>query len=170
MQIVHLSQSSLPVKRNATPTMSSIDDLLRHKKFKHLTSYQVESFMKYGYLRLKRCFTREQAQSFTKDVWVRLGMDPNDKSTWHTEITHMPGHDSVEIKKFAPKAWNAICELAGGEARINTDWCVWWADAFIVNLGSIETEGKTEHPKDLDGWHVDGDFFGELTGFFSVLS
>lgn len=36
-----------------------------------------------------------------------------------------------------------------------------WGDSFIVNLGTDQWE-KAERdvaPKDLDNWHVDGDFF-----------
>lgn len=32
-------------------------------------------------------------------------------------------------------------------------------DSFIVNLGSEDGEGKIVPPKELNGWHVDGDFF-----------
>jgi hypothetical protein len=39
-------------------------------------------FMEYGYCVVKQAFTREQAQEMSGDVWVRLGMDPNDQSTW----------------------------------------------------------------------------------------
>ena len=34
-----------------------------------------------------------------------------------------------------------------------------WTDGFIVNLGSVENEGNLVEPKDLTGWHVDGNFF-----------
>lgn len=47
-----------------------------------------------------------------------------------------------------------------GEGRINEDNST-WGDSFIVNLGSPALEAVTEdtHPRDLDNWHVDGDFF-----------
>lgn len=32
-------------------------------------------------------------------------------------------------------------------------------DSFIINLGSKEGEGKVVPPKELKGWHCDGDFF-----------
>lgn len=55
------------------------------------------------------------------------------------------------------KAWSAICELLGGESRIAEDSGT-WNDAFIVNLGTPEMEGKWPYPSELQGWHVDGDF------------
>ncbi len=57
-------------------------------------------------------------------------------------------------------------DLLGGEERIHTSSAV-WNDAFIVNLGADHWEGddKVIHPKDLDNWHVDGDFFVSIQFF-----
>lgn len=123
-----------------------------------LTEAEKERFRQRGYIHLKKCFTREQAQGIIKDVWIRLGMDPTDKSTWTTRKTNMPNHNSFSAAEFAPKAWAAICELCGGEERINTATRE-WRDGLIVNLGSPEMEGKEVVPRNLDNWHVDGDFF-----------
>lgn len=59
--------------------------------------------MENGYVVLKGVFTKEQAAEATKDVWIRLGLDPNDKSAWTKEKIHMPWHNRVEIAKFAPR-------------------------------------------------------------------
>jgi hypothetical protein len=58
------------------------------------------------------------------------------------------------------KAWAAIQDLLGGQDRIDEDAST-WGDSFIVNLGTAELEGieGMPHPRDLDNWHVDGDFF-----------
>lgn len=50
--------------------------------------------------------------------------------------------------------------MLGGEDRID-EASSKWGDSFIVNLGSEEMEKETQDidPKDLDNWHVDGDFF-----------
>ena len=132
---------------------------LDKRTFKHLTPEQVDHFMKHGFVRIKNCFSQETAHSWTKDVWTRLGFDPKDPSTWTTERTNMPHHRLTEIKDIAPKAWDAICEICGGEDRLTED-SKRWQDSFIVNLGSPETEGTQIPPKQLDNWHVDGDFFG----------
>lgn len=123
-----------------------------------LTAEERDHFVDHGWLHLKNCFTREQAEAATSDVWVRLGMDPKDKSTWSKERIHMPHHREFDASQFAPRAWAAICELCGGEDKI-LSWTKQWRDTFIVNLGTTEGEGKTVHPKDLRLWHVDGDFF-----------
>lgn len=133
-------------------------EYLKDRTFKHLTPEQVNSFMNHGFLRIPNAFTPEAAASWTADVWTRLGMHPNDKSTWTRERTNMPQHRHIAIKDISPAAWDAICELVGGEDKITED-SKHWADSFIVNLGSEETEGKAVPPKELDNWHVDGDFF-----------
>ncbi|KAK5331144.1 hypothetical protein LTR93_000146 [Exophiala xenobiotica] len=128
------------------------------RQYKHLTPEQVSSFMEHGFLRIPGCFTREAAEQWTKDVWTRLGFDPNNPDTWTEERTNMPSHHSVAIRDFAPKAYAAICDIVGGEDRI-TEPSKSWRDAFIVNLGTKENQGKETDPKELNGWHVDGDFF-----------
>jgi hypothetical protein len=128
------------------------------RNHKHLTPDQVSSFMKHGFLRLKSCFTRSQAASWTSTLWARLAMSPTDKSTWTRERTSMPTHRTEDVQSFAPKAWAAICELLGGEDRVAPEASK-WGDGFIVNLGTPEWEGKWPDPKELEGWHVDGDFF-----------
>jgi hypothetical protein len=85
-------------------------------------------------------------------------MDPDDKSTWE-ERRNMPFQRSFDAALLAPKAWSAITELCGGEDRI-TENSREWRDALIVNLGKPEYEGvELTHPRELDNWHVDGDFF-----------
>ena len=138
-------------------------------------------FLDNGYIVIKNAFTKEKAAEWTRDVWVRLGMDPNDKPTWNSERIHMPWFRRETVATFAPnvrqikfrvsnplqlidslihsQAWAAIKDLLGGEERINED-ASQWGDSFIVNLGTEHWE-KTEPlpPQDLDNWHVDGDFF-----------
>jgi len=70
----------------------------------------------------------------------------------------MPSHRTFDASVFAPKAWAAICELCGSEDRVAAE-SKEWRDSLIVNLGTPEREGKPMAPRDLPGWHVDGDFF-----------
>jgi len=128
------------------------------QKYNFITEAQAAHFMQHGYLRLEDCFTREQADEWTCAVWTRLGFSPTDKSTWTTERTNMPERNRIRVSEFAPKAWGAICEVVGGEERV-TESSKSWNDALIVNLGTPESEGTVTHPRDLAGWHVDGDFF-----------
>ncbi|KAI1872061.1 uncharacterized protein JN550_004264 [Neoarthrinium moseri] len=123
-----------------------------------LTPAQKEHFLQHGWLKLTNCFTAEAAAEKTKDVWTRLGMSADDKNTWTQNKIHMPSHWSFDSAEFAPRAWAAICELCGGEDRINPA-SRQWRDSFIVNLGMPEAAGRVVPPRELTEWHVDGDFF-----------
>lgn len=124
-----------------------------------LTQAQKDHFLAHGFVRLPNCFTREKAAEWTSDMWTRLGFSPDNKDTWTSERIHMPHHRTEHVKTFAPRAWAGICELLGGEERIAEESAM-WSDALIVNLGSKEYDGKEwPQPKELYGWHVDGDFF-----------
>ncbi|KAF2183267.1 hypothetical protein K469DRAFT_739849 [Zopfia rhizophila CBS 207.26] len=123
-----------------------------------LTDAEKEYFLTHGWLKIPGAFTRDQADEVTKHVWTRLDMSPADKSTWTRVRTNMPHHRTFDAAEFAPRAWAAICELCGGEERITPDSRL-WRDNLIVNLGNAELEGKPVPPQELDGWHVDGDFF-----------
>ena len=59
--------------------------------------------MENGYLIVKNAFSREQAAEFTKDLWVRLGLDPDDESTWDRERIHMPVLRREPVATFAPR-------------------------------------------------------------------
>ncbi|KAG9007767.1 hypothetical protein FRB90_009223 [Tulasnella sp. 427] len=111
-----------------------------------------------GFVKIPQAFTREQAEDMTRDLWIRLGFDPYDKSTWTSERLHLPRLRPRKVKEFSPKAWGAMCDLLGGEDRINENTST-WNDSFIINFGSAETEGKVVPPEELDNWHCDGDFF-----------
>ncbi|KAJ5312785.1 hypothetical protein N7508_003615 [Penicillium antarcticum] len=123
-----------------------------------LSQEQIDHFMRFGYVRVLDCFSQAKANEWAGDVWSRLGYSPTDKSTWTNEMTWMSDTKQEAVKTFAPKAWATICELLGGEDRVAPESAT-WNDAFIINLGSPETEGQWSNPADLPGWHVDGDFF-----------
>ena len=125
-----------------------------------LSQSDIQHFLDHGYVTVKDAFTRSQAAEFIKPVWIRLGYDPNDQSTWTKDRINMPRHYSEDVRKFSPKTWQAICELLGGEDRVTTSSAD-WDDRFIVNLGmdpKCADSGWIE-PDQLDTWHVDGDLF-----------
>lgn len=53
-----------------------------------LSQDQIDFFLENGWLKLSNCFTREQAEDLQKNLWTRLGMDPNDMSTWYVTLLH----------------------------------------------------------------------------------
>ncbi|KZO95317.1 hypothetical protein CALVIDRAFT_516077 [Calocera viscosa TUFC12733] len=135
-----------------------LDKLALEKEYKFLTKEQVQHFMEKGYLKLPKAFTKEKASEWLSDLWVRLGMDAEDKSTWTQERIHMPHFRRELVSDFCPQAWGAMCELLGGVDRVSEGSAV-WNDGFIVNLGRAEDSGRITDPRDLPDWHADGDFF-----------
>ncbi|KAK7754228.1 hypothetical protein SLS62_003805 [Diatrype stigma] len=123
-----------------------------------LTDEEKAFFLAHGYVKLRGCFTPAQAAEMTAGAWTRLGMSATDRSTWTRARTNMPWHRTFDCAAFAPRAWAAICELCGGEARVSPE-SRRWGDSLIVSLGSAAGEGRPVPPKDLNEWHVDGDFF-----------
>ncbi len=128
-----------------------------HKPYQVLTDEEIEHFITRGYVVVRACFTREAARSLTDTTFTRLGYDPDDPSTWQEAVIHMPTHRRVDVKEFAPKVWGAVCDLLGGEERIQQPYT--WGDGFIVNLREgAERPWEPPSPR-VKGWHKDGDFF-----------
>lgn len=124
--------------------------------FQYLSPQDHEHFLERGFVLVPQCFSREAAQTLIDKAWVRLGYDSNDSSTWTQKRIHMPSIEGWDVREFAPKAWNVMCELLGGEERIQTPW---WSDAFIANLGIGADEPWQPPSPQTKGWHKDGDFF-----------
>lgn len=122
-----------------------------------LTDEQVEQFLSRGHVLVRGCFTREAAARYTGSVWTRLGYDEHTPSTWVEPSVHMPHHRTIDVRTFAPKAWQAMCELIGGEERIALPYV--WNDAFIVNLWEGGDRPWQPASPASPGWHKDGDFF-----------
>ncbi|KZS90207.1 hypothetical protein SISNIDRAFT_479583 [Sistotremastrum niveocremeum HHB9708] len=129
------------------------------EEFKFLSQEQREHFLEHGWVRIPAAIPPENIKKFTENVWVRLGYDPNDKSTWVQEKIHMPRHREIPVKEFAPKAWGAMCELVGGEDRIDTTLFYSCGDSLICNFGSEDWVNREIDPRDLGNWHFDGDWF-----------
>ncbi|WP_309719292.1 phytanoyl-CoA dioxygenase family protein [Armatimonas sp.] len=125
--------------------------------YSFLTDEQVEQFLTQGFVVIKNAFSREQAAHLSRDVWTRLGYNPEDKATWAKNRIHMPTLSSVLVQELAPRAYGAICELCGGEERLTS---ARWGDGFIVNVGDESHTTSWEPPSaSVPGWHKDGDFF-----------
>lgn len=163
---IKLQSSHLGLEYSAHSTIHTDTLTLPHasvanmvnRSYRFLSPEQVEHFIDYGWIKMPAAFTKIQADEWMADLWVRLGYDKNDKSSWILEKVNMPSHNSIDVREFAPKVWGAICDLTGGEERLDPASAL-WSDAFIVNFGSEASKGTVVPPRDLDNWHVDGDFF-----------
>ena len=93
-------------------------------KISYLTPEQRAHFLDHGWVRIPRAVPREHIELFTKDVWIRLGYDKNDPSTWEEERFRMPRHREMLWPEFAPKAYGAMCECVNPTFRITSIWVV----------------------------------------------
>ncbi|HVX46914.1 MAG TPA: hypothetical protein VHC49_23680 [Mycobacteriales bacterium] len=125
--------------------------------YRILTDDQAEHFLENGFVLLHDCFTADAAAEYTETMWTRLGFDPDDPSTWAETSVHMPSHRKIDVTQFAPKVWDAACDLLGGEDRIVQPYL--WGDGFIVNLSQGADEPWHPASPEVGGWHKDGDFF-----------
>jgi hypothetical protein len=137
-----------------------------NKHYQHLTQADVSHFLQHGWFVIPNSMNRKYLDRWMEDLWVRMDMDPEDKSTWRTEYQHLPRHREVPAAEFCSEAWQKIVEVCGGgirtEDRIDASRETWYGDAFIVNLGTDEkakADYQSPHPSQRDGWHIDDDFF-----------
>jgi hypothetical protein len=122
-----------------------------------LSPEQIQHFIDYGFIHLTDCFDKDFAKQWTDAAFPRLGYDPDDPSTWEKPIIHMPSEEYVTVKEFAPNVYSAMCQLLGGEERIQEN--PRWGNGFIVNF-SLGADREWVPPSpESGGWHKDGDFF-----------
>lgn len=124
---------------------------------KTLRPDQINQFLTHGFLRILDCFSRSAAGAITDQAFIRLGYDKADPATWTAPRVHMPGLSHFECKEFAPAAWDAICDLLGGEDRVQQP--SYWGDALIANFHEGQDRPWAGPSPQSPGWHKDGDFF-----------
>jgi hypothetical protein len=122
-----------------------------------LSQDQLDHFIQYGFIHLTDCFDKAFADKWIAEAFERLGYDPVDSSTWEKPIIHMPASEYVNVREFAPKAYDAMCQLLGGAERINGE--PRWGNGFIVNFHLGADHEWTPPSQESRGWHKDGDFF-----------
>ena len=128
------------------------------KTYKALTESDVNHFIEKGHVVLKDCFSRKLAAKWRDFAFKRLGYDPDDPTSWEQPRIHLPSMNRMPIREIAPRAWDAICDLLGGEDRIAHSEPS-WGDGFIINF-ALGADSDWQPPASLlRGWHKDGDFF-----------
>lgn len=122
-----------------------------------LTDEQAEHFLERGFVALRGAFDVSAAQRWLDDAWIRFGYDRNDPRSWTEKRIHLSSRSRVDARTFAPAAWRAAMDLAGGEDRVAQPWL--WGDGFIANLGVGDDRPWQPPSAAVGGWHKDGDFF-----------
>jgi hypothetical protein len=125
--------------------------------YRQLTDEQAQHFLTRGFVTVRGAFDPAGARSWLDGAWIRFGYDRNDPGSWAEKRIHLSARSHVDARTFAPAAWRAAVELAGGEERVLLPWK--WGDSFIANLG-VGNDRPWQPPSPaVGGWHKDGDFF-----------
>lgn len=123
-----------------------------------LAPSDIDHFLEKGYVVVRGCFDRAFANEWTDLAFKRLGYDPGNPTTWNEPRVHLPSMNRVSIRQLAPRAWGALCDLAGGSQRIAGDEPS-WGDGLICNFNLRADEPWQAPSSQCPGWHKDGDFF-----------
>ena len=139
-------------------------------QYKVLSDQQVQSFMDKGYLVVKDCIDFKLANEWIDGGYRRLGYDRNDPATWQKEIIWMKHANEMPVRRMAPRAWDAILDVVGGEDRLETIVRLPpeglypvnsfnWNDAFIANFRRGADKPWQPPSPESEGWHKDGGYF-----------
>jgi len=138
------------------------------KATRGLSAAEAKQFLEKGYVILRGCFKKEAAAVWIDEAYRRMGCDPRDKKTWKPgDKRELKGTRGVLISDFAPRAWEAICDVVGGEERLRGGRMMQsWSDSFIVKFPGPKpprSNPMLEPIHDMH-WHKDGPDVQHLDG------
>ena len=87
-------------------------------KYRVLTDEQVQSFLDNGYLIVHDAVDIGIANRWIDDAYDRLGYSKTDPNTWKKDIIWMDHQNQLLVPQVAPKAWDAVLDVVGGEDRL----------------------------------------------------
>lgn len=122
-----------------------------------LTEAEVQHFLDHGYVVIHDAMPKDFLEAQQRRIWVRLGYQPDNPSTWERDYLFMEDRDRWDVETLAPRVWGAAVDLVGGEDRIQKPFM--WSDGFKVNMGLRSDEPWQEPSHKSPGWHKDGDPF-----------
>jgi hypothetical protein len=121
-----------------------------------LSNHDKDQFLTRGYVVLEDCFSQEVAKSWCDRAQERLNRECQEVRVPKVDRVYLQTTTRVPIPDLSPKVWEAICELLGGERRIQPSF-VW--DSFIVNFPAADPSQWIPPSAKTGGWHIDGDSF-----------
>jgi len=118
-----------------------------------LTSEQHEQFLSEGFIVIRGGFSREESLEWVREECAHLGYDIDDPSTWKEAYIRVPTKRRMTLAEFAPAAWEASCDLMGGEDRVK-----WKAGINLFAMNFRQGADKPYQPASgsTPGWHKDG--------------
>ncbi|KZT54346.1 hypothetical protein CALCODRAFT_16213 [Calocera cornea HHB12733] len=130
--------------------------------YKFLTQEQRDHFLEHGWLKIPNAIQKKYVDEWMADYWTRMDYDEKDPSTWKEEYVKLPRHRDIPVSEFCPDAYKAICDVVGGEDRLDPVRNSMHGDQFIVNNGSEYWEKHDYPPETATGWHTDNDWYRQF--------
>jgi len=140
--------------------------------YKVLNDSHIQSFLDKGYLVVPDCLDPSISNRWIEEAYGRLGYDKQDPKTWAKDIVWMDHKNKMPVHQLAPKAWDAILDVVGGEERLETQVMrlresghfttinsFEWSDSFIVNFRRGADKPWQGPSANVTGWHKDGSYF-----------
>ncbi|MDF0528470.1 phytanoyl-CoA dioxygenase family protein [Tsukamurella sp. 8F] len=120
-----------------------------------LTDEQVETFVRDGFIAVRRAFAPEIASAARNVLWDELeqmGVERDAPSTWDRPVIRLGEHGEAPFRAAAtaPALAQAADRLVGPER---------WVPR--VSLGTFPVRFPSEAEPGDDGWHVDASFPGD---------
>jgi hypothetical protein len=118
-----------------------------------------EEFLSNYVVPLKEALPKELCDEWVNDYFERTGIDELDPSTFPEDGNGFAKRSrSIPIQEASPMTWEAICELLGGEDRIDGR-TLEFSNGFNLNMNRGSDQLWKEPSAESTGWHKDGWFF-----------
>lgn len=151
-----------------------------------LSPDQRQHFVEHGWLKIPQAIKPKYLEEWTSNLFIRLGWDPEDRTTWASNqkmgtYVKLPRHREVLASELAPRAWAAMCEIVGGEDKIDPVRERYHGDQLIINFGNeywtkvssilevlafcaelLHLQHASPPPHLLNGWHADNDWYRQF--------
>ena len=116
-------------------------------------------FLENYMVHLKGVLPKDLCDEWVGDYFDRTGIDESDPSTFPEDANRFAERTrSIPITEAAPEFWDAICELLGGEERVDTRTQE-FHNNFNLNINRGADEPWRGPSAESPGWHKDGWFF-----------
>lgn len=121
-----------------------------------LSAAEISSFIRDGFVRLDRAFSRETAAQARAILWRATGCDPDDRSTWTRPVIRLDQFGQAPFREAVntPILHRAFDQLVGEGRWLPHDTL----GTFPLRFPSPDSPGD-------DGWHIDVSFGYESPDF-----
>lgn len=121
-----------------------------------LSAAEIASFIRDGFVRLDRAFSKESAAQARAILWRATGCDPDDRSTWKQPVIRLDQFGQPPFREAAntPVLHRAYDQLVGAGR--------WLAPQ---TLGTFPVRFPSPVSPGDDGWHIDVSFGFEAPDF-----